>query len=217
MRKSEHQQPAQTLQNLRLSPKKQSINSRSNQKSSTLLSSPITPEPPNMASRFSSHRDARSALFSTYDRTSSPSKSKPGTPASNGYGYGGPAFSAYPSSSSSSSPSAGGAFRPATPNARGQYSDAVLSELESQNEEQLEGMSAKVKMLKDITVAIGDEIRDSTALAEKMNDSFDGTRVRLRGTMNRMLRMAERTGVGWKAWLGFFAAVIVLFWYVWLF
>ena len=68
-----------------------------------------------------------------------------------------------------------------------------------------------------ITVAIGDEIRDSTALAEKMNDSFDGTRVRLRGTMNRMLRMAERTGVGWKVWLGFFAAVIVLFWYVWLF
>jgi blocked early in transport 1 len=66
-------------------------------------------------------------------------------------------------------------------------------------------------------VAIGEEIRDSTVFAEKMNDSFDSTRVRLRGTMNRMLRMAERTGVGWKAWLGFFAAVIILFWYVWLF
>lgn len=110
-------------------------------------------------------------------------------------------------------------------------------------------MSAKVKMLKDvsttqvfmsprswdmdtffvrcggelmlglmqITLAIGDEIRDSTALAEKMNDSFDSTRTRLRGTMNRMLRMAERTGVGWKVWLAFFAAVIFLFWYVWLF
>jgi len=108
-------------------------------------------------------------------------------------------------------------YRPATPNSRGQYSDAVLSELESQNEEQLAGMSAKVRMLKDITVAIGDEIRDSTALAEKMNDSFDNTRVRLRGTMNRMLRMAEKTGVGWRVWLGFFAAVILLFWYVWLF
>jgi len=68
-----------------------------------------------------------------------------------------------------------------------------------------------------ITVAIGDEIRDSTALAEKMNDSFESTRVRLRGTMNRMLRMAQKTGVGWKIWVGFFAAVIVLFWYVWLF
>jgi hypothetical protein len=33
---------------------------------------------------------------------------------------------------------------------RGQYSDAVLSELEGQNDVQLEGMSAKVKMLKDV-------------------------------------------------------------------
>lgn len=33
---------------------------------------------------------------------------------------------------------------------RGQYSDAVLSELENQNDEQLEGMSARVKMLKDV-------------------------------------------------------------------
>lgn len=36
---------------------------------------------------------------------------------------------------------------------RGQYSDAVLSELESQNDGHLEGMSAKVKMLKDVGLA----------------------------------------------------------------
>ncbi len=68
-----------------------------------------------------------------------------------------------------------------------------------------------------MTVAIGDEIRESSALAEKMNNSFDSTRVRLRGTMNRMLIMAERTGVGWRVWLLFFAAVAMLFFYVWLF
>ena len=34
---------------------------------------------------------------------------------------------------------------------RGQYSDAVLSELESQNDQQVEGMSAKVRMLKDVS------------------------------------------------------------------
>jgi blocked-early-in-transport protein 1 len=119
---------------------------------------------------------------------------------------------------------------------RGQYSDSVLSELESQNDAQVEGMTAKVKMLKDVyplplpattflsftntrklTVAIGDEIRTSSALADKMNDTFDNTRVKLRGTMNRMLRMAEKTGVGWRVWLGFFCAVIFIFWYVWLF
>ncbi|KAJ5038958.1 uncharacterized protein L3040_006631 [Drepanopeziza brunnea f. sp. 'multigermtubi'] len=106
--------------------------------------------------------------------------------------------------------------RPATPNRKGQYSDAVLNELESQNDGQVEGILGKVRQLKDMTMAIGDEIRDSSALAEKMNDSFDGTRLRLKGTMNRMLVMAERTGVGWKVWLAFFAAVGFLFFWVWI-
>ena len=68
-----------------------------------------------------------------------------------------------------------------------------------------------------MTTAIGDEIRESSALAEKMNEGFDNTRVRLRGTMNRMLVMAERSGIPWKVWLGFFVAVIFTFLYVWLF
>ena len=72
-------------------------------------------------------------------------------------------------------------------------------------------------MLKDLSIAIGDEIKSSSSLADAMNDGFDNTRVRLRGTMNRMLRMAERTGVGWKVWLLFFAAVWGLFVWVWLF
>lgn len=70
---------------------------------------------------------------------------------------------------------------------------------------------------KKMTVAIGDEIRDSSALAGKMNDAFDSTGMRLRGTMRRMKVMAQRTGVGWKVWLLFFAAVGMLFFYVWLF
>jgi blocked-early-in-transport protein 1 len=70
-------------------------------------------------------------------------------------------------------------------------------------------------MLKDLTLAIGDEIRDTSTMSE-LNDAFDNTRVRLRGNMTRMLRMAERTGVGWRAWLGFFLAVFLIFAYVWL-
>jgi len=68
-----------------------------------------------------------------------------------------------------------------------------------------------------LTISIGDEIRSSSSLADTMNDSFDNTRVRLRGTMNRMLRMAEKMGVGWKIWVGFILAVWLLFAYVWLF
>jgi blocked-early-in-transport protein 1 len=78
-------------------------------------------------------------------------------------------------------------------------------------------MTALILPVVQLTLAIGDEIRDSSSLAASMNDTFDSTSTRLRGTMKRMLRMAERTGIGWRVWLGFFAVVIFLFWYVWLF
>ncbi|MCJ1302234.1 protein transport protein bet1 [Hypocenomyce scalaris] len=154
-------------------------------------------------------RDPRSALFENYTGDRNRTTSQP----PGGYGYSG----ASTSGGLNGSANANAGFRPATPNRRGQYSDAVLSELESQNDQELEGVGAKVKMLKDLSLAIGDEIRDSSKVAEGMLDSFDNTRVRLRGTMNRMLRMAERTGVGWRVWLGFFAAVVFVFWYVRLF
>ncbi|KAI2632017.1 hypothetical protein GGR54DRAFT_581853 [Hypoxylon sp. NC1633] len=179
-----------------------------------------------MASRFGHstlhQRDSRSALFEGYSgsgRNSADPARRP-SPAVGGYGYGyagaGNGNGAAPGGTHLGVESRG-SYRPATPNSRGQYSDAVLNELESQNDQQVEGILGKVKILKDMTVAIGDEIRESSALAEKMNDTFDSTRLRLRGTMNRMLLMAERTGVGWKVWLGFFAAVIFIFLYVWLF
>ncbi|KAF2878313.1 hypothetical protein BDV95DRAFT_557179 [Massariosphaeria phaeospora] len=177
----------------------------------------------------------------------SKSKSKPRSPgygyappsSSSGGGadVNGSAFAAYPGSGSASGlggygggggglganggygvgGDSDGTFRAATPNSRGQYSTQTLQELESQNEEQVGVLTGKVKMLKDLTHLIGDEIRDSSSLADKMNDQFETSRLKLRGTMTRMLRMAEKTGVGWKVWLGFFAAVCVLFWWVWLF
>ncbi|KAK4183102.1 blocked early in transport 1 [Podospora australis] len=180
-----------------------------------------------MASRFGPsnlhQRDSRNDLFKGYTGTSSrPVSASPGPSSNNrGYGYGGYQPPQQTSSSSShlgiGEGTSRGGFRPATPNKKGQYSDAVLNELESQNDQQVDGILGKVRILKDMTVAIGDEIRESSALAEKMNEGFDNTRLRLRGTMNRMLVMAEKTGVGWKVWLLFFAAVIFLFIYVWLF
>jgi blocked-early-in-transport protein 1 len=37
---------------------------------------------------------------------------------------------------------------------RGQYSDAVLNELESQNDEQVEGIMGKVRQLKDVSLLL---------------------------------------------------------------
>ncbi|THZ58094.1 putative BET1 v-SNARE [Aureobasidium pullulans] len=188
----------------------------------------------------------RSSLFSGYDQRSRPTSTSPNPyTASNGYSIpssSNSTFAAYPGNGGIGTERAGSgaSFRSATPDKRVAYSDAVLSELESQNDEQVSEMSKKVGMLKDVsnspyisndedeedirltmfsqlTLRIGDEIRDSTALAEKMNDQFSNTSNKLKGTMNRMLRMAQSTGVGWKVWLIFFAFVTALFWYVWLF
>lgn len=105
-----------------------------------------------------------------------------------------------------------------TPPKSNYTSTAVLDHLEAQNENaQTSLLSSKVSQLKQLSIAIGDEIRDSSSLAATINDSFENTSVKLKGTMRRMLRMAERTGVGWKVWLGFFAAVWLIFVYVWLF
>ncbi|KAL4941014.1 hypothetical protein BDV06DRAFT_195472 [Aspergillus oleicola] len=167
-----------------------------------------------MASRFPRsdlhRRDPRasSSLFDSYNGDSRPASRSPGNVG--GYGYGG-----YPGGSPMNGNGGTPGYKGATPNSKGHYSDAVLSHLESQNDEEVEGITAKVKMLKDITIAIGDEIRDTTHI-DNLNDSFENTRTRIRGNMNRMLRMAERTGVGWKVWVGFFALVFLLFFYVWI-
>ncbi|KAH6642739.1 hypothetical protein C7974DRAFT_469030 [Boeremia exigua] len=183
-----------------------------------------------MSNRFG--RDAaRDDLFSSYNRSASPSKSKSKARASpyNSAGYGLPAtpdsgFSAYPGAPANGSLYGGygaggsgahdGGYRATPPGGRGPYASATLDELESQNEEHTGVLIGKVKMLKDLTHLIGDEIRDSTSLAEKMNDQFENSRNKIRGTMNRMLSMAKKTGVGWKAWVAFFVALILLFWLV---
>jgi hypothetical protein len=41
-------------------------------------------------------------------------------------------------------------FGKSSSESKGQYSDAMLAQLESQNDAQIEGLSAKVKMLKDV-------------------------------------------------------------------
>ena len=70
-------------------------------------------------------------------------------PGVNGNGGGG----LFPGGSAGSGRGGGGYgddFRSATPNSRGQYSAAVLDELESQNDEHVGVLTGKVKMLKDV-------------------------------------------------------------------
>ncbi|TFK76850.1 hypothetical protein BDN72DRAFT_890653 [Pluteus cervinus] len=86
------------------------------------------------------------------------------------------------------------------------YSD----DLEGQNDEQLEGLSAKVKLLKDITIGIGNEVRESTKQLGQMNDAFAETSGVLAGTFRRMNNMAQRQGC---RWLWYIVFLVIVFWF----
>lgn len=108
-----------------------------------------------MASRYGSHltqREGRSSLFSAYDNrqhSTSPSKNRPGSGYSSRHGGDPSPFGAYPNGGPSAPTT--NQFRSATPDKKGRYSDAVLSELESQNDEHISGILGKVGQLKQVS------------------------------------------------------------------
>ncbi|KII93666.1 hypothetical protein PLICRDRAFT_400543 [Plicaturopsis crispa FD-325 SS-3] len=94
-----------------------------------------------------------------------------------------------------------------------QYAPAgqrYMDDLEGQNDDHLEGLSAKVKLLKDITIGIGNEVRDSTVQLSQMNDAFAETSGILSGTFRRMNNMAERQGC---RWLWYIIFLVIVFWF----
>ncbi|KAJ7071229.1 hypothetical protein C8F01DRAFT_1206790 [Mycena amicta] len=83
-------------------------------------------------------------------------------------------------------------------------------DLEGQNDEALEGLSAKVRLLKDITVGISNEVRESTKQLSEMNDAFAETGTILGGTFRRMNNMAAKQGC---RWLWYIVFLILVFWF----
>nr|ODN85145.1 blocked early in transport 1 [Cryptococcus depauperatus CBS 7841]ODN85146.1 blocked early in transport 1 [Cryptococcus depauperatus CBS 7841]ODO02440.1 blocked early in transport 1 [Cryptococcus depauperatus CBS 7855] len=88
-------------------------------------------------------------------------------------------------------------------------------ELEGQNDERLDGLLGKVKILKDITTGIGSEVRDSNQLLGGMNDSFSSTSSFLSGTFKRMNKMASRQGGNWCWFMMFLVLVLWIFVVLW--
>jgi len=91
-----------------------------------------------------------------------------------------------------------------------QFNTRHADDLESQNDEMLEGLGAKVKLLKDISIGIGNEVRESAIQLSQMNDAFSETGGILAGTFRRMNNMAARQGCRWLWYLVF---LIIVFWF----
>ncbi|KAF5661488.1 blocked early in transport 1, partial [Fusarium heterosporum] len=105
--------------------------------------------PPRFGASSLHQRDSRSALFEGYNGDAASRRPVSASP-NRGYGYGGyGAPSPSPLGQGGFDASRPAPYRSATPNKRGQYSDAVLNELESQNDAQVEGILGKVKVLKN--------------------------------------------------------------------
>ncbi|KDN53624.1 hypothetical protein K437DRAFT_289492 [Tilletiaria anomala UBC 951] len=98
----------------------------------------------------------------------------------------------------------------------GSYAQQRTAEdLEEGNDIRVEGLSAKVKMLKDITIGIGNEVRDGNADLSTLSDAFETTTAFLGNTFHRMNRMATRQGGWWCNMMIFLIVVIWIFVLLW--
>ena len=102
---------------------------------------------------------------------------------------------------------------------RGGYSSSAheMAQLESQSEETVSLMKDKIGALRDLSLAMGTEINKSKRNLVDLGEDMGVSSERIRYNMNRMRRFVERSGVGWKVWLGFAAIVMWCFFWVWLF
>ncbi|GHJ88633.1 hypothetical protein NliqN6_5035, partial [Naganishia liquefaciens] len=98
----------------------------------------------------------------------------------------------------------------------------TAQQLEHQNDDKLEGLMSKVRILKDasgfqlVTIGIGDEVRQSNMELGNMNDAFSSTSTFLNGTFQRMNRMARRQGGQWCYLMLFLILVLWIFVILWI-
>lgn len=168
-------------------------------------------------SRYSSkaHQRDRQALFSAEDLSPSPSPMATPTPM--------PITITSMEAGQTAAPSAVALSSPYGPSGgskqRGGYSSSAheMAQLESQSEETVSLMKDKIGALRELSVAMGTEINKSKRNLVELGEDMGVSSERIRYNMNRMRRFVERSGVGWKVWLGFAAVVMWCFLWVWLF
>jgi blocked-early-in-transport protein 1 len=90
-------------------------------------------------------------------------------------------------------------------------SDRQAEQLEEQNDERLQGLSDRVKILKDITLGIGNEVREGTKELGTLGEAMSGASAFLGGTFQRMNKMAKRQGGWFWNMMGFLLFVCWLF------
>lgn len=104
----------------------------------------------------------------------------------------------------------------AVPTELARQNEAFLASLEEGNNQEMDEMSQKVGMLKDLGVRMGLEINKLLKLNDEITNLFELGRVKLKNTMNQMIIMSKRAGITWKMWLLVLLVVGVFFFWVWI-
>ncbi|KAG9292123.1 hypothetical protein G9A89_005267 [Geosiphon pyriformis] len=73
----------------------------------------------------------------------------------------------------------------------GKFTGTQHLDLESQNDEKVEGLTGKVKLLKEITLNLGEAVKESNNLISNMADEYSKTGNYMGGTMNRLKILAK--------------------------
>ncbi|KAI8053761.1 hypothetical protein BDF22DRAFT_619482 [Syncephalis plumigaleata] len=87
--------------------------------------------------------------------------------------------------------------------------------MEGFNDQRVSGLQNKVAMLREITIGIGEEVREQNRMLNTMNDDFDTTGSFLNGTVKRFQRMAARQRAGgWMCYMILFVIGTFIFMYL---
>ncbi|WFD46724.1 protein transport protein bet1 [Malassezia furfur] len=89
------------------------------------------------------------------------------------------------------------------------------ADLEEQNDTRLNALSERIKMLKDISMGIGNEVRESTSEMNSLNDVFSNASALLGSTFSRMNAMARRQKGWFCNMMLFILLVIWIFVFLW--
>lgn len=102
-------------------------------------------------------------------------------------------------------------------NTSSSYPGYSHTEQESQNDSAVEGLRSKVAFLKDVTIKIGAETRDSMAYMTDMNEDYSKQHDFMKKTKHRLLNAANAQSWGWFHLFLFLMVVVFIFFMVYLF
>ncbi|GES82521.1 blocked early in transport 1 [Rhizophagus clarus] len=69
-------------------------------------------------------------------------------------------------------------------------SESPHLDLESQNDEKIEGLTGKVMIFKEIALSIGESVKESNNLIGTMSDEYSRTSTYIGGTMDKLKRLS---------------------------